>query len=429
MRTSRRSFNAYLGAVGGAAALSGWNVHGPRAQERGARGRVVIVGGGFGGATCAKYLRRANPELEVTLVEQDLRYVSCPFSNAVVAGLLPLAELTVDYDRLRSAHGVSMVHARATEIDPASATVSLADGQRLSYDRLVVAPGIDIRFDAIEGYDERVAEVMPHAWKAGPQTEQLRRQLEAMDDGGTVIVTVPPMPYRCPPGPYERASLIAYDLKRTKPRSKVLILDANQEFPKQALFEDGWASLYGDMIERIAGDAGRVSAVDVSTRTVVTADGSKHQAVAVNLIPPEKAGTIADAAGLTDTSGWCPADPRTLISRRQDGIHVIGDASAAGLPKSAALASSEAKVCAAAIGALLRGDPVGDPAFVNACYSFVAPDYAISIAMMYGMAGEEVRIIDGAMGTSPREASMDYRAKEAEDARGWFDSIVADSFA
>jgi sulfide dehydrogenase [flavocytochrome c] flavoprotein subunit len=428
MRTSRRAFNAYLGAVG-AAALTGRNSRDPRAQERGARARVLIVGGGFGGATCAKYLRRANPELEVTLVEQDSRYVSCPLSNAVVAGLLPLSELTVDYERLQSAHGVSLVHARAADIDPASATVRLAGGQRLAYDRLVVAPGTDVRFDAIEGYDERVIEIMPHAWKAGPQTEQLRRQLEAMDDGGTVIVTVPPMPYRCPPGPYERASLIAYDLKRTKPRSKVLILDANEEFPKQALFEDGWASLYGDMIDRISGDAGRVTAVDVGTRTVVTADGSKHRAEVVNLIPPEKAGAIAETAGLTDASGWCPADPRTLISRRQDSIHVIGDASSAGLPKSAALANSEAKVCAAAIGALLRGDPIGDPAFVNACYSLVAPDYAISIAMMYETAGDEVRIIDGATGTSPREAPMDYRAKEAEDARGWFDSIIADSFA
>jgi NADPH-dependent 2,4-dienoyl-CoA reductase/sulfur reductase-like enzyme len=292
-----------------------------------------------------------------------------------------------------------------------------------------VAPGIDVRFDAIEGYDERVTAVMPDAWKAGPQTELLRLQLEVMEDGGRVIVTVPPMPYRCPPGPYERASLIAYALKRNKPRSKVLILDANDEFPKQDLFEDGWATLYKGMIERIGGNAGRVTAVDVRTRTVVTADGSKHQAEVVNLNPPEKAGAIADAADLTDETGWCPADPRTLISRKQDGIHVIGDASSAGLPKSATLANSEAKVCAAAIGALLRGDPVGDPAFVNACYSFVAPDYAISIAMMYELAGGEVRIIDGASGSSPREASIEYRAKEAKDARGWFDSIVADSFA
>jgi sulfide dehydrogenase [flavocytochrome c] flavoprotein subunit len=307
--------------------------------------------------------------------------------------------------------------------------VRLADGERLSYDRLVVAPGIDVRLAAIEGYDERAMDAMPHAWKAGPQTELLRRQLAAMEDGGTVIITVPSMPYRCPPGPYERASLIAYDFERNKPRSKVLILDANDSFPKQELFQDGWASLYPGMIERVPGNAGgQVTAVDVGARTVITADGSKHRGDVVNLIPPEKAGAIASVAGLTDETGWCPADPRALASKKHDGIHVIGDASSAGLPKSGTLANSEAKVCAAAVGALLRGEPVGDPSYVNACYSLLAPNYAISIAMMYELAGQEVRIIEGAMGTSPSQASNEYRAKEAKDARGWYDSIVADSF-
>lgn len=427
MKLSRRSFTTALaaGTLGSLAAPARLF-----AQQAGAGGRVVIVGGGFGGATCAKYLRRANPDLDITLVEQNAQYVTCPFSNTVIAGMNPLSAMTVDYARLRDGYNINVIVGKAAEIDADANAVTLADGQTLGYDRLVLAPGIDIRYDAIEGYDEAAAEVMPHAWKAaGPQTELLRNQIEAMEDGGTVIVAIPAQPYRCPPGPYERVSLIAHSLKQTKPRSKVLVLDASDKFSKQPLFEEGWASLYPNMIERVAGaEAGRVTGVDVGQKTLIMADGSRHSGNVVNLIPPQKAGAIAHAAGLTNETGWCPADPVSLLARGRQNIHVIGDAALTGLPKSATIASNQAKVCAAAVTALLGGEQVGDPVYTNACYSLLAPEYAVSIATMYEVKDGKVAPIETASGTSPVGAEQKYRSKEAKDARGWYDSIVADSF-
>lgn len=427
MKLSRRSFTTALaaGTLGGLAAPARLF-----AQQAGATGRVVIIGGGFGGATCAKYLRRANPDLDITLVEQNAQYTTCPFSNMVVAGMMPLASLIVDYARLRDAYGIRIVVDRAAGIDPDAGSVSLAGGDVLAYDRLVVAPGIDARLDGIEGYDQAAMAAMPAAWKAGPQTDLLRQQIEAMEDGGTMLMALPPQPFRCPPGPYERASLVASYLKRAKPRSKILILDPSDGFAKQPLFEEGWASLYPGMIERIGGaEAGRVTAADAGAMTLVTADGTRHSGAVVNFIPPEKAGAIAEAAGLTNDSGWCPADPVSLVSASQDRIHVIGDAAATGLPKSATVANSQAKVCAAAVTALLAGEAVGDPVYTNACYSLLAPEYAISIATMYGVKEGKVAEIENSAGTSPMAASEKYRAKEAKDARGWYDSIVADTFA
>ncbi len=425
MKHSRRTFTSTLaaGTLGGLVA--------PRtlfAQPAGAGGRVVIIGGGFAGATCAKYLRRAGAALDITLVEANAQYVTCPFSNTVIAGLKPLSALTADYARLRDAHGINVVAGRAVDVDAEAGSVRLANGETLAFDRLVVAPGIATRFDAIEGYDEAAAEAMPHAWKAGPQTQALRDRIAAMEDGGTVIVAVPPAPFRCPPGPYERVSLIAHHLKQSSPRSKILVLDANDSFAKQPLFEEGWAALYPRMIERIGGDGGRVSGVDVAGSAVVAADGTRHAGDVINLIPPEKAGAIAEAAGLSDASGWCPADPASLVSRQHDRIHVIGDAASTGLPKSATVANSEAKVCAAAIASLLAGEAPGDPVYLNACYSLLAPDYAISVATMYGVRDGKVTPLENASATSPLGAGPKYHAKEAEDAQGWYDSIVADTF-
>jgi sulfide dehydrogenase [flavocytochrome c] flavoprotein subunit len=428
MKLTRRSFTSALaaGTLGNLAAPARLF-----AQQAGAGGRVVIVGGGFGGATCAKYLRRTNPDLDITLVEQNPQYVTCPFSNTVVAGMNPLSAITVDYARLRDRYNINIVADRATEVDAGANSVILGEGQALGYDRLVLAPGIDLRFDAIDGYDEAATEVMPHAWKAaGPQTVLLRRQIEAMEDGGTVIVAIPAQPYRCPPGPYERVSLIAHYLKQSKPRSKVLILDASDGFAKQPLFEEGWVSLYPNMIERIYGaEVGRVTGVDVGSKTLIMADGSKHSSNVVNLIPPQKAGAIAQAVGLTNESGWCPADPVSLVAQGRENIHVIGDAALTGLPKSATIASNQAKVCAAAVSSLLTGEPVGDAIYTNACYSLIAPEYGISVATMYDVRDGKVTAIENASGTSPMGANQRYRSKEAKDARGWYDSIVADTFS
>lgn len=398
-------------------------------HARGSGARVVVVGGGFAGATCAKYLRRGDPSLKVTLVEREQQYVTAPFSNLVLAGVRTLKDLTLSYDQLARSHGIDVVHADVVSIDPTGRRISLRNGQALVYDRLVVAPGIDVDYTALPGYSAETAEAMPHGWIPGPQTELLRRQLEAMKDGATVIITVPPAPLRCPPGPFERASLIAYYLKARKPRCKVLVLDANDSFPDQELFLEGWDALYPGMIEWVPGSkGGAVVRVEAPAKTVHTTGGT-HTADVINIIPPQKAGGIAAASGLANATGWCPVDNRTFESTVHPSIHVIGDAAIAGkLPKSGAAANSQAKVCAAAVARLLIGEQVGDPSFVNACYSLVSPNYGISLAGVFGLTAEGIALLPDAFGISPLRASAKYRQREARDAEGWYRNIVADSF-
>jgi sulfide dehydrogenase [flavocytochrome c] flavoprotein subunit len=262
--------------------------------------RVVVIGGGFGGATCAKYIRRADPTIEVTLVTPQRQFITCPFSNAVLAGLRDMASVTHTYDALRQRHGVHLVHATATAIDPTARRAMLNDSSALAYDRLVLSPGIELRWGALEGYDMAASEVFPHAWEAGPQTILLRQQLEAMADGGLVVIAAPVEPYRCPPGPYERASLIAYYLKTHKPRSKLLILDAKNAFTKQDLFRTAWERLYPGLIEWIPqSQSGQVVRVDSTARTVST-DFDDYKPAVANIIPPQQAAAIARAAGLDD---------------------------------------------------------------------------------------------------------------------------------
>lgn len=422
---TRRDFLS-MAAAGAVVSLGGFGrAFAQSTQDK----RVVVIGGGFAGATCAKYLRRADSAIQVTLIERQRNYVTPPSSNLVVTGLQPLSAITLGYDKLRQNHGVKVVYGNAVSIDPAGRKVALESGETLSYDRLVVAPGIDFKYAALEGYSEQAAIVMPHAWKAGPQTELLRRQLEQMPNGGTVIITVPPAPFRCPPGPYERASLIAYYLKRSKPKSKVLILDANDSFAAQEGFMEAWQALYPGMIEWVPGSkGGAATQVDARSLTVSTRAG-QHRGNVVNVIPPQKAGDFADKAGLSDETGWCPVDAGSFESTRHKGIHVIGDSSIAGkLPKSAAAANSEAKVCAFAIASLLAERPVGDPSFVNACYALVSPTYGLSIAGVYGRTAGGIAPLPGALGVSPLKESAKYRAKEAQDANGWYQNIVADSF-
>ena len=425
-RIDRRGFLIRTGA-GFAATLasSSW----PTRVLAQSKSRVVIVGGGFGGASCAKYLRRADPSIEVTLIEQAPAYVTGPMSNAVISGLREMRDITVSYDELANRHGIRVVNDKVVAIDSATRSVTLEGGDTLSYDRLVMAPGIEHEYSGFEGFDESVSTRMPHAWSPGPQTQLLRSQLEAMDNGGTVIISVPPNPYRCPPGPYERASLIAHYLKQNKPDSKVLILDAKESFAKQDLFMQGWDSLYPGMIEWVPGAVGgAVTSVDPQAMSVVC-DTERHHGDVINLIPPERAGSIAQIAGLSDETGWCPVDPTTFESTRQPGIHVVGDAAQAGkLPKSGAAANAEGKVCATAVVALLNGETVGKPSFINACYSLLAPDYAIAVAGVFEHSTEGITPVAQAAGTSPLEASLRYRKKEAEDAEGWYDSIVSDTF-
>jgi sulfide dehydrogenase [flavocytochrome c] flavoprotein subunit len=398
-----------------------------RAQQPGPR--VVVVGGGFAGASCARALRQTDPRIGVTLVEANATYAACPFSNAVIGGLRELSAQQFTYDRV-AADGIVIARGTATGVDTQLRSVTLADGARLSYDRLVLAPGIDIRWGALPGYDEAAAERMPHAWRAGEQTVLLRRQLEAMPDGGLVVISAPANPFRCPPGPYERASLIAHYLKAKKPRSKLIVLDAKDTFSKQRLFQAAWAELYPGLLEWVAlSKGGNVTSVDAATLTLVT-DFGRHKAAVANVIPPQKAGRIAEAAGVADRTGWCPIDPVTFESKLQAGIHVIGDAAIAGaMPKSAFAANSQAKTCAAAVARLLTGATPSGPKLINTCYSLVAPDYGISVAGVYQpSASGQLADVPGAGGVSPADAPRATRAAEAVLAEAWFRTITTEVF-
>jgi sulfide dehydrogenase [flavocytochrome c] flavoprotein subunit len=307
--------------------------------------------------------------------------------------------------------------------------VTLAGGTRLNYDRLVLAPGVDLRWDSVPGYTEAAAERMPHAWKAGEQTLLLRRQLEAMEDGGLVVITAPANPYRCPPGPYERASLIAYYLKAKKPKSKIMILDAKDAFSKQRLFQDGWKALYPGMIEWVPlSMGGKVTRVDPAAMSVET-DFAMHKAAVANVVPPQKAARIAELAGAADRTGWCPIDPVSFESTLQPNVHVIGDAAIAGaMPKSGFSANAQAKVCAAAIARLLSGGKPDDPRLINTCYSVLAPDYGITVAAVYRPADGQLVEVQGSAGTSPVDAPRSVREQEAKLADGWYRTITSEMF-
>jgi sulfide dehydrogenase [flavocytochrome c] flavoprotein subunit len=372
----------------------------------------------------------ADPTLAVTLVTPQQQFVTCPFSNAVVVGLRELASLTFTYDKLRERYGVQVIYAEAKVFDPAKHTVTLSTGATLAYDRLVLSPGVELQWGAIEGYDAAASDMFPHAWEAGPQTLLLRRQLEAMPDGGLVVITAPENPYRCPPGPYERASLIAHYLKTHKPKSKLLLLDAKDTFTKDKLFLSGWKRLYPELLEWISGSqGGRVVRVDPRAGTVHT-EFDAYRPVVANIIPPQRAAAIARAVGLDDGKGWCTVRASTFESTVHAGVHIIGDAAIANpMPKSAFAANNHAKVCAAAIVALLRGEPVPTPALMNTCYSLVAPDYGISITGVYRVVDEAITTIPGSDAISPLDAPEATRALEAEYARSWYANITADTFA
>jgi NADPH-dependent 2,4-dienoyl-CoA reductase/sulfur reductase-like enzyme len=395
---------------------------------QGAAPRVVVVGGGFAGASCARALRHVDPRIAVTLIEASSTFTACPFSNGVIAGLRELSAQQFTYEHV-AADGITIARQLATAMDVPGKAVVLLDGRRVPYDRLVLAPGIDIRWGALPGYDEPTAAQMPHAWKAGEQTLLLRRQLEAMDDGGLVVISAPANPFRCPPGPYERASLIAHYLKTKKPKSKLLVLDAKDTFSKQRLFQAAWAELYPGLLEWVPlSKGGNVTSVDGATRTLVT-DFGKHQAKVANVIPPQKAGRIAELAGVADRSGWCPIDPVTFESKLQPGIHVIGDAAIAGaMPKSAFAANSQAKTCAAAVALLLTGGTPPTPKLINTCYSLVAPDYGISVAGVYAPSNGQLADVPGSGGVSPSDAPRASRAAEAVLAEAWFRTITGEVF-
>lgn len=424
---SRRTFLGWASAAG-LLGLTGCAGKKAKPLKSTANARVVVLGGGFAGATAAKYLRMLDSQLKVTLIERNKYYLSCPGSNEVIACVKGKhsKDLRHDYKALIQTHGIDSVTAEASGIDVRGRTVILADGSRIPYDRLILAPGIDFRWNAIEGYDEEASLIVPHAWKTGPQTTLLRRQLRAMPNGGVAVIVVPENPYRCPPGPYERASLMAHFLTQFKPRSKVLILDAKTQFSKQALFQEGWRELYPGMVEWISAEKeGKIERVDVAKRTVHT-QFNDYRADLLNVIPPQKAGKLAQLAGLADESGWCPVDPKTFESTLAPGIHVIGDACIADpMPKSAFAANSQAKVCAAAVIDLLKNRDPDSPSLINHCYSFLSPEQAISITGVYEYSASEKRLTATSAGETPPHGD---RRQEAEHARSWQTLITQDVF-
>ncbi len=427
-KVNRRTF---IQATGVAAAAG---VAGMPNVVLGASKKVVVVGGGPGGATCARYLRIFDPGIEVTLIEPNKHYHTCFMSNEVIGGKRSIEQIRFGYDGLKKA-GVNVVHDMVTAIDPEKKVVKTAGGKEFAYDRCVVAPGIDFRYETIEGYDEAATKTVPHAWKAGEQTMILRKQLEDMKDGGVFVLCAPPNPYRCPPGPYERASLIANYFKKHKPKSKIIILDPKAKFSKQGLFKAAWKKFYGfgtdnAMIEwRGAQEEAGVVAVDVANRTVTTKFGDKIKADVLNVVPAQKAGKIAHVAGLTNDSGWCPVNLHTFESTIHKNIHVIGDASIAkGMPKSGYAANSEAKVCAASVAALLNGKEPPAPAYVNTCYSIAADDWGFSVAAVYKLAKDGSKIMKVSGGLTPGDAPPEYYKREVYYAHSWYNNITRDIF-
>jgi sulfide dehydrogenase [flavocytochrome c] flavoprotein subunit len=433
---NRRNFIKLSGGAAAVAASVGYSSF----AIGGASKKVVVIGGGIGGATAAKYIRMADSSIEVTVIEPNAHYHTCFMSNEVLSGERSIDSISFGYKGL-AAHGVNVVQDSVTAIDAAARTVKTAGGKTFGYDRCIVSPGVDFKWETIEGYDAEVAESIPHAWKAGPQTVTLRNQLTAMKDGGTVVIATPPNPFRCPPGPYERASQIAHYLKQHKPKSKIIILDPKAKFSKMGLFTAGWEKHYGyktdnSMIEWRGTPEGSndnvLQSVDAKSRTVKT-EFSDVTADVLNIIPAQKAGKIAFAAGLTNESGWCPVDLKTFESTIHKNIHVIGDSAIQSpLPKSGYAANSEAKVCAVAVVAMLNDMKMPQPSYVNTCYSVIAPGDGVSVAMVYRYNNETGKIdkVDGSGGLTPgyADTTMEMRAREEQYAHSWFRNITNDVF-
>jgi sulfide dehydrogenase [flavocytochrome c] flavoprotein chain len=420
MTWTRRTF----GGLAGTSLIAAFGARAARCQTR---ARIVVIGGGIGGATVAKYLATSSAKPDVTLVEPRHQYTTCFFSNFYLAGLRSLESLTFDYETLARKYGINVIHDAAAAIDPVTKMVVLAGGAKIGYDRAVVAPGIAFRRGAIEGYDEAAMQAMPHAWNGGPQTKLLRQQLESMADGGVFVIVAPPNPFRCPPGPYERACLVGYYFKQFKPRAKILILDTKDTFFEQDLFEDGWNRHCPGMIEWLPGQfTGGVKSIDVKNRAIRTA-GETFNASVANIIPAQIAGELAQRAGLADQSGWCPIDPVTFESKLQPGIHVIGDATSAGdMPKSAFVANSQAKACAFAIAAALTGSEQIAPHLFNTCFTLLAPNDAVSDAINFKPVAGSIKITD--IFFSPVGESDEMRRQAAHQAEGWYAAFTHDVF-
>lgn len=421
MKLSRRTF---VGAGIAAAALNAPSLY---AASHGGKPNVVVIGGGAGGATVARYLAKDSAgAINVTLIEPSRTYYTCFFSNLYIAGFRDLQSIAHSYGKLAAESGVNVVHDWAIGIDREARTVSLAGGATLPYDRLVLSPGIDFVNGAVPGWDVTSQNKMPHAYKAGSQTELLKAQIEAMPEGGTFAMVAPPNPYRCPPGPYERISMVAHKLKAENPTAKILVLDPKENFSKQGLFEEGWNTHYAGMVERIGPEFGGANvSVDPEAMTV-TVDGEVTKVDVCNVIPAMKAGRIVEIAGLND-GNWAPIDPHSMRSKIDGNVYVLGDATIAGdMPKSGFSANSQAKVAAMAIRGELLGSRVFPAKYSNTCWSLIDTDNGVKVGASYEATDEKIAKVDGFVSQTGEDA--DLRKRTYEESLGWYAGITADMF-
>jgi len=426
-KISRRNFSHWLGglaltAAGAAAATSLF----PALTIGAKRQRAVVIGGGAGGAVAARRLVRDFTGIDVTLIEANKNYVACFYSNRYVGGLRSLSAVTHGYGAFAES-GITVVNAHAAAVDGDKKTVVLAGGDSIAFDRLIMSPGVDFKFDAIDGYDEKATAIIPHAYKADVQVTVLRRQLEAMNDGGLFVITAPKRPYRCPPAPYERAAMAAHYFKKHKPRSKILILDSKDEYPLSEALSPLWERFYPGMVEWIPAEfGGQIQAVDIPSRTLITGE-EKYKADVANIIPDQRAADIAHTSGLTDDSGWCPVDAHTFESSLVPGVHLIGDAIDAGdMSKSAFSAASQGRAAAAAVGAALTGKPATESRLANTCYFLIKPGHGLKLGGTYKATNKGVKGLTGfASGPGEDDAT---RKKQAEDGDVWYDNMIREMF-
>ncbi|UMA66462.1 NAD(P)/FAD-dependent oxidoreductase [Roseivivax marinus] len=409
------------GLAAGAAALSA-----PMVMAQGVP-RVVVVGGGAGGATAARYVAKGSQgAVSVTLIEPTRRYYTCFFSNLYLGGLREMDSLGHDYGTLAAEYGINVVHDWAVGVDRDTRTVSLASGASIPYDKLILSPGIDFKEGAVPGWDVTAQTAMPHAYKGGTQAQLLKAQVMAMPEGGTFAIVTPPNPYRCPPGPYERVSMVAHKLSEVNPSAKILIVDPKEGYSKQALFEEGWQAHYGGMIERIGPDFGGTNVSVNPAEMTIDIDGQVESVDVCNVIPAQQAGHIVHAAGLTD-GDWAPVNAVDLSSKTDPDVHILGDSAAQGdMPKSGFAANSQAKVCANAVLGALTDARVFPARFSNTCWSLIAPEDGVKVGATYEATEEKIASIDSFISQPGEDAET--RAQTYQESLGWYAAITADMF-
>ena len=419
---NRRSFLVGTGAAASALAM-------PAISYGQNKPRVVVIGGGAGGATAARYIAKdSKGEINVTLIEASKQYYTCFFSNLYLGGFRDYASIGHSYEGLAVNHGVNVVHDWAMGVDGAGKTVALASGASLPYDKLVLSPGIDMKYDSIAGYSVEAQDTMPHGWKSGSQVQLIKAQVENMKEGGTFLMVPPPNPYRCPPGPYERISMIAHILKQKNPTAKIVVIDPKEKFSKQALFQEGWDTHYTDMVEWIGSDFhGGIKSVNPASLEVETEGGDVFKGDAASVVPAQKAGTIAQAAGVTD-GDWAPIVPATMASKADPNIHVLGDASvASAMPKSGFSANSQAKVAANAIRSELTGSKAFPARFANTCWSLIATNDGVKVGANYKAGDQKIEVVDKFISATGEDAGL--RRATYEESEGWYSGITADMFS